>query len=104
MIVIISDNRCTCKRFVRISDCLVSEREGGRRERERERERGREERGGREQREWEGDRETMKSKSYTMLTMTPYAGFDALRPFTPELKFVTGPFFNKRPFANFGRL
>ena len=65
VIVIISDNRCTCKRFVRISDCLVSEREGGRRERERERERGREERGGREQREWEGDRETMKSKSYT---------------------------------------
>ena len=49
-------------------------------------------------------RESFREYTYTMLTMTPYAGFNALHPLVPELKFVTGPFFNKRPFANFGRL
>ena len=49
-------------------------------------------------------RESFREYTYTKLTMTPYAGFNALPPDTPELKFVTGPFFNKRPFANFGRL
>ena len=38
-------------------------------------------------------RESFREYTYTMLTMTPYAGFNALQPFSPEFKICHRAFF-----------